>query len=70
MEHSIPCHKVDNANNIAKIFLREIVRLHGLPKSIASNRDPKFVCHFWRTFSERLGTKLSFSTSCHPQMDG
>jgi len=70
MAHFIPYHKVDDASNIAKIFLREIVRLHGLPKSIVSKRDPKFVSHCWRTLWERLGTKLNFSSSCHSQMDG
>jgi len=47
--HFTPCHKVDDASNISKHFLRDVVKLHELPKTIVSNRDPKFISHFWRT---------------------
>jgi len=43
---------VDDANNIFKLFLRKVVRLHGLPKTIVWDRDPKFVSYFWITFWE------------------
>jgi len=46
------------------------VRLHGLPRSIVSDRDTKFVGHVWRNLWKRLGTKLFFSSSYHPQIDG
>ena len=61
MAHFIPCHKVDDACHIANLFFQEVVRLHGLPK---------FLSHFWKTLCGKLGTKLLFSTTCHPQIDG
>ena len=68
--HFISCHKVDNANNISRLFFREVVRLHGLPQSIVLDRDPKFVGHFFRILLENFGTKLKISISSHPQTNG
>jgi transposase InsO family protein len=50
--------------------MKRIVCLHGVPKSIVSDRGTQFTSHFWKQLHESLGTRLEFSTTFHPQTDG
>ena len=53
-----------------RLYIREIVRLHVVPVSIISDRDPRFIAHFWKSFQKAMGTRLTMSTAFHPQTDG
>ena len=53
-----------------RLYILEIVRLHGVPVSIVSDRDPRFTAYFWKSFQKAMGTRLTMSTTFHPQTDG
>jgi len=70
MVHLVPVHTKITATELSWKYLREIVRLHGLPASIVSDRDSKFTSKWWRSLHKIMGAKLLMSTSFHPQTDG
>ena len=68
--HFIPVEVTYNAEKLAKLYISEIVRLHGVPVSIKSDRGTQFTSMFWKTLHAELGTRLDLSTAFHPQTDG
>ena len=70
MAHFIPTTTNADAPQLAKLFLDNIVRLHGFPRSIVSDRDARFRSLFWQELFALTDTTLRFSTANHPQSDG
>ena len=67
--HFLPVRIDYSLDKLAELYTKEIVRLHGIPISIISDRDPRFTSRFWGKLQEVLGTRLNFSTAFHPQTD-
>jgi hypothetical protein len=70
MVNFIACKKTADAVNVAQLYFREVYRLHGLPLSIVSDRDTRFLSHFWQCLWQLSHTKLDFSSAYHPQTNG
>jgi hypothetical protein len=68
--HFIPVKTTYGRATLARIYLKEIVRLHGIPRNIVSDRGTKFTSKFRMSLQQTMGTKLDFSTAYHPQSDG
>jgi hypothetical protein len=64
--HFIPVKTTYTSAKLAHIYMKRIVCLHGVPKSIVSDRGTQFTSHFWKQLHESLGTRLEFSTTFHP----
>jgi len=69
MRHFVPCHTTIDALGLAKLFLWEVIRLHGLPNTIVSDWGPQFASTFWGQICSRLGMDRRMSTAFHPQTD-
>ncbi|WMV32392.1 hypothetical protein MTR67_025777 [Solanum verrucosum] len=68
--HFIPGRTYYSIQRLAKVYVKEIVRLHGVPLSIISDHGTQFTSKFWGKLYEELGTQLTFRTALHPQTDG
>ena len=68
--HFLAIRMTYSLDRLAQLYIREIIRLHGAPLSIVSDRDPRFVSKFWRSLHSAMGTRLKFSSAYHPQTDG
>jgi hypothetical protein len=67
--HFIPLGHPYTAPSVTRLFFDHIVKLHGIPSSIVSDRDPMFTGHFWRELFTLAGVKLQLSSAFHPQSD-
>ncbi|KAH0681196.1 hypothetical protein KY284_022281 [Solanum tuberosum] len=68
--HFLPVKTTYTVEEYARLYIKEIVRLHGVPISIISDRGTQFTANFWKSFQKNLGTQVNLSTAFHPQTDG
>jgi len=68
--HFIPIKTGMSVARLTEIYIEKIVRLHGIPSIIGSDRDPRFTSMFWESLQAALGTKLRLSSAYHPQTNG
>ena len=70
MVHLIPCQKTTTAGEAARLLLQHVVRLHGVPRAIHTDRGAQFVGRVWREIWTLMGTKLKYGSAYHPQSQG
>ena len=70
MSHFIACHTTVTADQTAQLYINNVVRLHGLPMDIVSDRGPQFTSKFWRSLLNTMEIKCNLSSAFHPQTDG
>ena len=68
--HFLPIKITYSLERLAQMYINQVVKLHGVPVTIVSDRDTRFTFRFWRAFQEAMGTDLKMSTAYHPQTDG
>ena len=68
--HFLAVRMTFTLEELCKLYIQEIIQLHGVPVSIVSDRDPRFTKHFWKSFQKAMGTQLMMSTAFHPQTNG
>ena len=68
--HFLPVRTYYSLDKLAELYIEEMVRLHGIPVSIISDRDPRFTLRFWGKLQEALGTRLNFNTAFQSHIDG
>ncbi|GKF18500.1 putative reverse transcriptase domain-containing protein [Tanacetum coccineum] len=66
----LPMREDDTLEKLMRQYLKEVVSKHGVPVSIISDRDGKFISHFWKSLNKALGTRLDMSTAYHLETDG
>jgi hypothetical protein len=68
--HFIPVNLTHKESKIVDVYMRKIARLHGIPKTIVFDRDPKFTSIFWKGLFKGFGTNMNLVTTYHPISDG
>jgi transposase InsO family protein len=68
--HFLPVRTTYGGEKLAKLYIENIVKLHGVPSRIVSDRGAQFTSRFWKSLHKATGTKLDFSSAYHPQTDG
>ncbi|XP_075512741.1 uncharacterized protein LOC142548318 [Primulina tabacum] len=68
--HFIPYERTYSYKKMARLYIENVMRLHGVPVAIVLDRDPRFTSKFWTSFQKEMGTRLAMSTAYHPQIDG
>jgi len=68
--HFLPINIRYSLEKLTELYIREIIKLHGVPSSMISDRNPRFTSKFWGSLHQVVGTKIQVSSAYHPQTDG